>query len=251
MGKYRKLPFGYRMELGRIVVHPDEKPWVEYIFLQYALGASFLELAQYMAEEGIQYEAGKLWNKNIIARMLEDDRYIGERGFPAIVATETLDRVKERRESKQITASKTEAQKALRRKCGCRVTPRTEQEALYLLNSLAEHPERITMPQQTVQVSHQQDRLMKELDALLQASPINNERAEAVIMELAATTYEAVGPEEYESYRMRQVFGQEQPRSELDARLINDNIQSIQVDCIRNVRLILKNGQLIERGEYR
>lgn len=251
MGKYRKLPFGYRMELGRIVVHPDEKPWVEYIFQQYALGASFLELAEYMAEEGIQYEAGKLWNKNIIARMLGDIRYIGERGFPTIVATETLDRVKERRESKQTTASKTEAQKALRRKCGCRVTPRIEQEVLYLLNSLAEHSERITMPQQTVQVSHQQDRLMKELDAQLQASPINNERAEAVIMELAAITYEAVVPEEYETYRMRQVFQHEQPRSELDARLINDNIQSIQVDSRRKVRLILKNGQMIERGEHR
>ena len=170
MGKYRKLPFGYRMELGRIVVHPDEKPWVEYIFQQYALGASFLELAEYMAEEGIQYEAGKLWNKNIIARMLGDDRYIGERGFPTIVATETLERVKERRESKQITASKTEAQKALRRKCKCRITPHIEQEVLYLLNSLAEHSERITMPQKTTQMSHQQDRLMKELDALLQAA---------------------------------------------------------------------------------
>ena len=251
MGKYRKLPFGYRMEFGRIVVHPNEKPWVEYIFQQYALGASFLELAEYMAEEGIQYEAGKLWNKNIIARMLGDDRYIGERGFPTIVATETLERVKERRESKQITASKTEAQKALRRKCKCRITPHIEQEVLYLLNSLAEHSERITMPQKTTQMSHQQDRLMKELDALLQVSQINNERAGAVMMELAAATYEAVGPEEYETYRMRQVFGQELPRSELDTRLINDNIQSIQVDSRREVRLILKNGQVIERGEHR
>jgi hypothetical protein len=185
------------------------------------------------------------------SRMLEDDRYIGERGFPAIVARETLERVKERRESKQITASKTEAQKALRRKCGCRITPHIEQEVLYLLNSLAEQPERITMPQKTAQVSHQQDRLMKELDALLQVSQINNERAGEVMMELAAATDEAVGPEEYETYRMRQVFGQEQPRSELDARLINDNIQSIQVDSRRKVRLILKNGQIIERGEHR
>lgn len=251
MGKYRKLPFGYRMEFGRVVVHPNEKPWVEYIFQQYALGASFLELAEHMAEEGIQYEAGKLWNKNIIARMLGDDRYIGERGFPTIIARETLDRVKERRESKQITASKTEAQKALRRKCGCRVTPHIEQEVLYLLNSLAEHPERITMPQQTVQVSHQQDWLMKELDAQLQVSPINEECARTIMMELAAATYEAIGSEEYETHRMRQMFGQEQPRSELDTRLINDNIQSIQVDSRRKVRVILKNGQVIERGEHR
>ena len=99
-----------------------------------------------MAEEGIQYEAGKLWNKNIIARMLGDDRYIGERGFPTIVATETLERVKERRESKQITASKTGAQKALRRKCGCRITPHIEQEVLYLLNTLVGKPELIEIP---------------------------------------------------------------------------------------------------------
>ena len=92
---------------------------------------------------------------------------------------------------------------------------------------------------------------MKELEVLLQKSPINEESAGVAMMELAAATYEAIGPEEYETHRMRLVFQQEQPRSELDARLINDNIQSIQVDSRRKVRLILKNGQVIERGENR
>ena len=92
---------------------------------------------------------------------------------------------------------------------------------------------------------------MKELDAQLQVSPINEERTRTIMMELAAATYEAIGSEEYETYRMRQVFRQEQPRSELDARLIDDNIQSIQVDSRRKVRVILKNGQIIERGEHR
>lgn len=242
------VPYGYRLNEKMLVIDEDEAAVVRRIYEAYLEGSTPIEIAGMLVLEG---NTDRQWHASTIQYILTNERYIGDAIFQKRYTTETLERVKERRESKQITASKTEAQKALRRKCGCRVTPRIEQEVLYLLNSLAEHPERITMPQKTAQVSHQQDRLMKELDALLQASLINNERAEAVIMELAAIIYEAVGPEEYETYRMRQVFQNEQPRSELDARLINDNIQSIQVDSRRKVRLILKNGQVIERGEHR
>lgn len=251
MGKYRKLPFGYCMEFGRIVVHPHEKPWVEYIFQQYALGASFKELTEFMATERIPYGEDKLWNKNIIARMLSDDRYIGVKGFPAIIKAEIFERVRQRRDSKQISVSKTEVQKALRRKCECKVTPFIEQEVLYLLNNLAEHPEQIAMPHRSERENHKQDLLKTELDALLMESPVNEECIRAKMMELASAMYQSIGPEEYETYRMRQVFQRESPRSELDAQLIKNNITAIQMDSQRKVRLILKNKQVIERGRSR
>ena len=37
----RKQPFGYRVEMGEVVLHAQEAKLVEYIFQQYLCGASF------------------------------------------------------------------------------------------------------------------------------------------------------------------------------------------------------------------
>lgn len=75
MGKYRKLPFGYRMEMGRIVIDPVEAEWIVYIYEQYILGESFKRLADAMCRTGVYYDVGKQWNKNMVARILQDERY--------------------------------------------------------------------------------------------------------------------------------------------------------------------------------
>ncbi len=46
MAANRKLPFGYRMELGKIVVHPKEAEIVTYIFRQYILGAFYKDMVE-------------------------------------------------------------------------------------------------------------------------------------------------------------------------------------------------------------
>ena len=61
--------------------------------------------------------------------------------------------------------------------------------------------------------------------------------------------YEVIDPREYETYRMRELFRREQPRTELDAMLIAMNISAVLVDSNGNVRIQLKNEQVIERGE--
>lgn len=61
--------------------------------------------------------------------------------------------------------------------------------------------------------------------------------------------YETIDPREYESYRMRRVFQKEEPRSELDARLIAMNVSAVLVDSNGKVKIRLKNDQIIERGE--
>jgi hypothetical protein len=76
----RKLPFGYRMDLGQMVLHPDEAPLVRQIFEKYAAGESYKELVAALAEQGVLYDAGRAWNKNMVARILEDVRYLGCQG---------------------------------------------------------------------------------------------------------------------------------------------------------------------------
>ena len=96
MGK-RKQPFGYKMELGEIVPQPQEAETVRSIYLQYLAGASFKQLAEQLQTEDVPYDVDKPWNKNMVARILEDDRYIGEKYFPALITTEQFQAAQERR----------------------------------------------------------------------------------------------------------------------------------------------------------
>ena len=249
MGKNRKLPFGYRMEFGRVVINPDEKAWVEYIFQQYTSGSSFKELTDYMTREGVPYESGKTWNKNMIARILGDSRYIGQRDYPAIIDANTFNRAADHRNTKKVPIQKTDAQKMLRRKCGFRVTPYIENEVLHLLNSLAEDPEQIATPKDIKPKADRLDMLKSELEDLLVKLPVDEERTREKLMEIAVVMYEVVDPREYETYRMKRVFGAEVPRKELDANLIAMNISAVLVDSDGNVRIKLKNEQVIERGD--
>ena len=73
------------MEFGRIVIFPEEASRVTYLFDQYLLGASYKGLSDEMNGYGVHYDGEKPWNKNMIARILQDCRYTGEGGFPRII----------------------------------------------------------------------------------------------------------------------------------------------------------------------
>ena len=88
----RKQPFGYRVVMGEIALHPQESKLVEYIFQQYLVGATYNTLVEELREQSIPYDEGKLWNKNMIARILEDSRYTGERGYPPVIDREALEK---------------------------------------------------------------------------------------------------------------------------------------------------------------
>lgn len=249
MGSNRALPFGYKMEFGRIVIIPEEAGWVTYLFDQYLLGASYKGLSDEMNGYGVRYDGEKPWNKNMIARILQDCRYIGDSGFPKMIEPSVYQRSEEKRRKKATAPEKTEVQKILRRKCGCRITAHIEHEVLYLLNHLAAHPEQIATPDSPKAPPSRLQALKSELDELIRQLPVDDERAWAVLQEVAVTMYEAMDPREYETQRMRRVFQREKPRSELDAKLIDASISAIMVDSNGNVKIRLKNDQTIERGE--
>ena len=81
----RKLPFGYQMRMGEIVRNEPEAKAVQDIFLQYTLGASLKEIAEQMSKTGPTYDEGKSWNKNMVARILENAKYTGADNYPKLV----------------------------------------------------------------------------------------------------------------------------------------------------------------------
>lgn len=62
----RKLPFGYKMVMGEIVVHPQEAQAVQGIYARYLAGASFNDITDHLKEKGPPYDADKPWNKNMV-----------------------------------------------------------------------------------------------------------------------------------------------------------------------------------------
>ena len=130
----RKQPFGYKMEFGEIVPQPQEAETVRSIYLQYLAGASFKQLAERLQTEDVPYDGDKPWNKNMVARILEDDRYIGEKHFPVLIPTEQFHAAQERRKEMRPAYKQTPAQKELRKLCGGIVPDSVARKVLKILN---------------------------------------------------------------------------------------------------------------------
>lgn len=242
----RKQPFGYKMTLGEIVIHSDEAMLVREIFKRYLAGESLKGLAEAMEKQEIPYDGARAWNKNMIARILEDHRYTGEKGFPMLIEPEELLAAAEKRAQKVKPSQKTEAQKVLRRLCG-EVPPKwAERQIMELLNRLIQNPDLLRQPQ----IQHDSEaRLMQtELDAALEQQPIDEDRAETLIFKLAEERYNSLGNEEYETVRLRRLFSHAECGAELDADLLKNSVSKISF-TEREVKLRLKNGQIIQRSE--
>lgn len=97
----RYVSFGYEITDGKYAVIDSEKKIVENIFGLYLNGKSFSEISDRMNDAGVSYNNdGRLWNKNMIKRITENRRYIGEKGFPQIITNETFNAAEKIRLSK-------------------------------------------------------------------------------------------------------------------------------------------------------
>lgn len=84
MQKNRIIPFGYCVINGKYALNICESEAVQKIFSDYINGKSLKTIA---AEMQIPYNANKTaWNKNMVSRVLENKKYIGENGYPKIIA---------------------------------------------------------------------------------------------------------------------------------------------------------------------
>ena len=242
----RKLPFGYQMRMGEIIRNEPEAKAVQDIFLQYMLGASLKEIAEQMNKIGPTYDEGKSWNKNMVARILENPKYTGADSYPKLVDIKLFEAASSKRQTKQRLPERTPAQKALKRVCSKLPTPEIEQQVTHLLGRLAEQPERIIQPEKTPVPAH--TNTQTELDAVLSTKPLDEDAARRLICKLAQEQYDAIGNEEYETERLRRLFTAFECTAELNAELLQSTVSAVLVTR-QAVRLQLKNGQVIGKDD--
>ena len=248
MGRNRKRPFGYKMEFGEVVLHPAEAETVRWIYDSYLAGASYNALVDKLRERGVPYDGDKPWNKNMAARILADRRYTGEAGFPQIIPEGQFRMVQVRRQERTAPCKKTPGQKELRKLCGSSPPAWVERQVLGLLNRLIQHPEFITCPASESEPSAEAKELRRELDELLHRPPVDEEQAKRLAFRLAALQLDAIGPEEYETLRLRRLFQGRAPMAELEQELLHESVRHIAVSN-GTVTVLLKNNQTLEGGK--
>ena len=245
MASKRKMVFGYRMELGDIVPSPNEAETVRYIYTRYLAGASFQCLANELNQKALPYHTGKSWNKNMVARILEDSRYVGADLYPPIISAEQLQAVQERRKQNCAASPPLPAQAELYKLCGSAVPGSAVKRIRKALNHLIDDPLRISMAASAVCDTAEIRQLQQELDTLLQTPPVDEDAARQKALEVASLKLASVKTEEYESHRLRRIFGSQAKLWELDANLLRQSIRKITYDS-KTVKVLLKNNQVLE-----
>jgi hypothetical protein len=97
MGKNRKIPFGYMMQNGIITTNPAEVLAVLTIFSEYMTGKSLENIAINMK---VPYSEDKIWNKNMVKRVLENEKYPGNETYPQLISEDVFRAVNERKSAK-------------------------------------------------------------------------------------------------------------------------------------------------------
>lgn len=104
MPKNRTIPFGYCMKNGEITTEPKEVYAVVMIFSEYLNGSSLLQIAKLMESEKIRYtENSDHWNKNMVKRIIENEKYLGTEKYPQLIAEDIFRQANEKRVKKSTT----------------------------------------------------------------------------------------------------------------------------------------------------
>jgi hypothetical protein len=120
MAWQRKIPFGYSMENGEIQCDSMESEAVREIYSRYLSGAAYSKIADEMMRQGIHYHQHTTeWNKHMIKRILENERYLGEKGYPAIIDQVTYMNTQLLRGSKTVYAPCPDYIQPIREKAVC------------------------------------------------------------------------------------------------------------------------------------
>lgn len=117
---YRKILYGYQIQNGELTLVPEEAAVVNRIAGLYLDGLSYQKLADLLNQKNIPFsQEAPAWDKHKVKRLLENPRYTGQKGYPAILDGGTFHCVQSRIQEK--TAKQ---------------TPKAERPALKLVSRL-------------------------------------------------------------------------------------------------------------------
>ena len=266
--KNRKLPFGYELRMGRVCIKESEAEVVRQIFHSYQAGASYTQIVEALGGQPIPYrEDGQPWNKNMVARILQDGRYIGMDDFLLVIETGLFQAVQTRRPQTGGSPERARELRLLRglvvcAHCGApmarnqhdkwtcpqcsgpsvkKIGPELLADLQRLLAAYTQHPEKIQAPPY-------RPREHRDLELRLEQTMASVNEAEQpayqAALALAAAQLADIGPERYESIRIRHLL-EGKRQADLTSSLIRQITAKILLSPTGAIAVKLKNGQIL------
>ncbi len=280
--KNRTVPFGYCFKNCQVVIHPDEADVLKQIFCDYLDGNSLLAIANRLNEQQIEYTPGVIgWNKARVMRIIEDTRYLGGEGYPAIIDTDTHAAAQERK-TKKNNLKNTDRQADIYKltvptvcpHCGstmgrrhegrfkyqerwvckdteCGTSIRIEDHDLLgqitnLLNQVIQNPEVIRdVPALTVEQPIGVRRLENEIGRVLDSGNIDTDTLKQKMMVCISAKYRNLPSERNTANRLRVDFETTSPLAVFSADLTNRTVTAVHLSEGGTVEIVLRNGQII------
>lgn len=279
MSKKRNFPFGYRMVYGKIEVHTEEALLVHWIFENYLAGTPTPSLAQSATAKGPPYREGaERWNKNMICRILDNQKYLGTQEYPQIIEPELYRKVAVKRASIQ-GGKLNPALKGVREKLCCahcgqklmRSTHHTHNNMVWIcqncgietaniadkelldqilmkLNRAITDSERILSPRKNAEcLSIESIRLMNEINRKLQDTRVDSEYLLELIKACAQEKYKACSPgqDKWEDYKLKKLFEGCPPLTKFDDQLFQKAVEKVLISPEASVSLELINHTIL------
>lgn len=271
----RKYAFGYEMREGKIQPAAAEAEMVRMVHERYAKGSSYRQLTDLLNAGAVPYnEPDKSWNKNMVARILGNEIYIGQKGYPQILNEELLRQVQAMRpETGQVMDDRATLLRSMCRcaacgkkpsmnrnargwqrwncpECGALTSKATLQTVDGVVGDIVANLQANTGLIRSKMAERKNQSHIMELEKALEEAmckeTFDDTNARAIALELAQARMEACGTEGYEEYRIKQLL------SALGADRLEELLPQIATAILIPVQgeigVLLKNGQIIERS---
>ena len=272
------------MQKGEIIAEPTESQVVKDIFKLYLDGNSMSEIARQMSISQISYNGITFdWNKNMVKRILENEKYLGKDVYPVLIDSETYYHANARKKSKATSVNEiSEELKIIRSltyctECGhrlSRIGGNTQTDKwdcrnpecsrfnyrltdnmikdilLHILNAVIANPDLLDTDSEisgytpNIKVKCQQN----ELNRLMDNPEIDSEKVKAEILRLAELKYDCCvyndSPQKTE-YLKELISGREQLNT-LDIDLLKSCVSRILIGHFYTVEIEFINDVIIK-----
>lgn len=276
MKKIRYLPFGYDIVNGEIQIIPQEQQLLERIFCGYQQGYSLQKLSDLAERSGLKFrENARVWNKNMIARILDDERYWNGKEFPVILSMENAHQIAEMRKRKttnqpvirflQKKVTCCHCGETLKRNsknhpriywdcpgCGMRFGALSDEELLsalaWKLDWISKNPDRVEHKMiDTTCLSIQTVRLTNEINHMLGQRQVDQEYVISLIMTCAQEKYRecSLGKFDHITIKLKEIFQNHCERNLPTAELFEQTTETVILQTDNSIQLRLKNQKII------
>ena len=284
--KKRNIPFGYQYQNGVIITHPQEAAVLNRIFSEYQNGYSLLEIASRLNDENIEYQPGVTgWSKSRIMRLVENERYTGKNGFPAIIDEDTHHAMMEMKAKKNTqhgtdrnheifhidvpVICPTCSGEMVRRhdsrfkKCqqrwicsnaDCRTVIHKEDSNLLdditvLLNRVIVNPELVQISLIDESMSVQTLKAENEIARILDTLDYDKNALRKKMIECVSLKYADINSAPYIAHRLKAVLANAEPLSAFSLRLFKGAVREIHLKKDGAVAITLINNQTIRKED--